>query len=253
MRSDDGELGYLPVPDNGRTPMFEEGEIVYAFDAEANMYESKVMQIRKHESTTAGPVQRWEYKVHYKGWKPKWDTWMTSEGVFKFTEENKDLGGLEDTGGAAPPPGKKKRQGSSSGLPIGKIGQTKAKSKQAGRAKSAEGEPPSKRKRPQKEEARKRQTGRSLKLTQKGKDLAAGKQKNVVKRRASRKRSGGGGGQGLHRGLPQRSSLKVLLSPMLDQQLKADCEYITKQQVRGRHNNAVAHAAHAHVGRPFSR
>lgn len=38
---------------------------------------------------------RWEYFVHYQGWKSKWDVWMTNESIFKKNTENAKLTGTE--------------------------------------------------------------------------------------------------------------------------------------------------------------
>ena len=35
---------------------------------------------RKHESA-------YEYFVHYPGWNKEWDTWVSQEGMLKFSEE----------------------------------------------------------------------------------------------------------------------------------------------------------------------
>ena len=39
----------------------------------------------------AAATKRWEYFIHYQGWKNKWDVWMTNESIFKKNEENAKL------------------------------------------------------------------------------------------------------------------------------------------------------------------
>ena len=44
-------------------------------------------------SSSPRQSKRWEYFIHYKGWKPKWDVWMTNESIFKKNPENAKLCG----------------------------------------------------------------------------------------------------------------------------------------------------------------
>jgi hypothetical protein len=56
--------------------------------------------------TTTG---RWEYLVHYQGWKSKWDAWMTNESIFKQNEENLKLCSESFTGTVGQGPGHLKK------------------------------------------------------------------------------------------------------------------------------------------------
>ena len=79
-------------------PPFAQDERVLCFHMSL-LYEAKILDVRPQtasaddkagpSSSAAGP--RWEFKIHYKGWKSTWDDWVLQDRVRKFTNENKQI------------------------------------------------------------------------------------------------------------------------------------------------------------------
>jgi mortality factor 4-like protein 1 len=44
----------------------------------------------KPDATRIGETQMY-YKIHYQGWKEKWDEWVDNTRIMKYTPENKEL------------------------------------------------------------------------------------------------------------------------------------------------------------------
>ncbi len=72
-----------PMDNHPQTSMFQKNESALAFDQRQGAnFECKVLARRwKGEG-------QWEYRVHYLGWKAKWDQWLTNENVFKMAQHN---------------------------------------------------------------------------------------------------------------------------------------------------------------------
>jgi hypothetical protein len=89
---DEGMRGDELPPDNGAVSMFSSFAHVYAMDPKAEAYKAQVLKVRRSKKST----RRWEYLVHYQGWKSRWDEWMDSQRVFKRTKENMQMLGIKD-------------------------------------------------------------------------------------------------------------------------------------------------------------
>jgi len=75
------------VSDLGIT--YEDGEKVLAYH-QMLLYEAKILKKQTYENPGGdNPKQR--YFVHYQGWNDRWDEWVDSDRVLKFTEGNRKL------------------------------------------------------------------------------------------------------------------------------------------------------------------
>eukprot|EP01043_Picozoa_sp_COSAG02_P000620 COSAG02_NODE_12_length_58022_cov_242.077379_3_plen_429_part_00 len=83
---DEEMRGSEPPPDNGRVQKFADGEDVLAYDSSGKCLPAKILQSRRSSDAADGGGR--EYKVHYRGWKSKWDCWIGTAAVFKKTAEN---------------------------------------------------------------------------------------------------------------------------------------------------------------------
>ena len=100
-----------PLDNHPETSMFQSGEMALAFDERngAN-FECKVLSKRWKKAGGGGEAEQdgqWEYRVHYLGWKAKWDQWLTNEHVFKKVEHNIAL--LQENMGEKPMTKKEKK------------------------------------------------------------------------------------------------------------------------------------------------
>lgn len=66
-------------------PPFDKNERVFCFHREM-LYEAKVLDVR-----SADEGEGWQYKIHYKGWKDRFDEWAPQDRLRKFNDENKEL------------------------------------------------------------------------------------------------------------------------------------------------------------------
>ena len=88
-----------------QTSMFQQHESALAFDERQGAnFECKVLARRWKGD---GALGQWEYRVHYLGWKAKWDQWLTNKHVFKRVQHNIKL--LETQMGERPLTKKEKK------------------------------------------------------------------------------------------------------------------------------------------------
>lgn len=66
-------------------PPFEKNERVFCFHREM-LYEAKVLDIKN-----ADDGEGWHYKIHYKGWKDRFDEWAPQDRLRKFNDENQEF------------------------------------------------------------------------------------------------------------------------------------------------------------------
>lgn len=72
-------------PKHAPGPPFEKNERVFCFHREM-LYEAKVLDIKTGEDG-----EGWYYKIHYKGWKDRFDEWAPQDRLRKFNDENQEL------------------------------------------------------------------------------------------------------------------------------------------------------------------
>jgi hypothetical protein len=93
-----------PMDNHPQTSMFQKDEAALAFDERQGAnFACKVLARRWKKGGGGGSggggggadgtaqLAQWEYRVHYLGWKSKWDQWLTNEHVFKKVEHNMEL------------------------------------------------------------------------------------------------------------------------------------------------------------------
>ena len=88
---DEEMRGSEPPPDNGRVQKFADGEDVLAYDSSGKCLPAKILQSRRSSDAADGGGR--EYKVHYRGWKSKWDCWIGTH-CSRYLRQEMQLCGL---------------------------------------------------------------------------------------------------------------------------------------------------------------
>lgn len=70
----------MNISDNTHKSVYVEGEKVLAFH-NGNWYQAKVQKVESR-------MEAWTYFVHYLGWKKRWDEWLETEHLKKFSKED---------------------------------------------------------------------------------------------------------------------------------------------------------------------